>query len=374
MQRDMYANLFVLLVSEPGIGKTSAIMAGRDLLAKHKKTIKLASARITGAAFWDELSEAAVTEVEDGVMTTHHSLSAFVGEFGSFVRRGDLDFMTDLADMFDCPDPAEYKTRHQGQHSIDKSWFNFISGCTPAWVKETFTEAALELGFPARIILVYSDEKIKPDVFSSGKHQEHKELLQDLVDDLGEMLKLKGEFIWTDSAAKHIEGWVEQDLRPFPMDPRLRHYNTRRIMHVIKLAMVLSASRRDTLRIELEDMVGAQKLLLDVEKTMHKAIGALGNNPYFSAMDAVVKLVQIHSQVNQKGVEEFTIRRSLEREVPVNLIEQILDSLVASKRIVSMGKIPNRVFLPYRKDKNAQGGDVGAGGPSAESGEEVKKD
>lgn len=347
----MYANLFVLLVSEPGIGKTSAIMAGRDLLAKHKKQVKLASARITGAAFWDELSEAAVTDVEDGVMTTHHSLSAFVGEFGSFVRRGDLDFMTDLADMFDCPDPAEYKTRHQGQHSIDKSWFNFISGCTPAWVKETFTEAALELGFPARIILVYSDEKIRPDIFASGKIQVHRELIEDLIHDLGEMLKLKGEFVWTDEAAKHIEDWADKDFRPFPMDPRLKHYNTRRIMHVIKLAMVLSASRRDTLRIELDDIVGAQKLLLDVEKTMHKAIGALGNNPYFAAMDSVVKLVHIHHQMEGKALDEFMIRRSLEREVPVNLIEQILDSLVASKRIVFIGKSPNRSFLPFQKEK-----------------------
>ena len=347
MGRELYPNLFILLVADPGVGKSNAIFSARDIITRDKR-IKMAPQRITKEAFYMVLEESAANLIIPGeAIQTHHSLSAFIDEFGVFVRRGDLDFMADLADLYDCPTRFQYRTKHQVSQDLAKAWFNFISGCTPAWVKESFTEIALEQGFPARIIAVYGSQKSIPDLWSTGTEDTDNDKLRDvLVEDFAEICELRGEFIWQSEAARMFQSWVSDGMKPFPQDPRLRHYCTRRIMHVAKLSMVVSASESNELVITLEHFRRARDILMGAELEMHKAYAVVGKNPYFAAVEGVLRYAIAEYRRTKQPVMENTLRRVLEREVPYNLVLQIIDQVVATGRLKTLGEPPNRFFTP----------------------------
>lgn len=347
MGRELYPNLFILLVADPGVGKSNAIYSARDIITADKR-IKMAPQRITKEAFYMVLEESASNLIIPGeAVQTHHSLSAFIDEFGVFVRRGDLDFMADLADLYDCPTRFQYRTKHQISQDLAKAWFNFISGCTPAWVKESFTEIALEQGFPARIIAVYGSQKMIPDLWSTEIADSSNNKLQSLLtDDFAQICDLRGEFIWQSEAAKSFQAWVTDGMKPYPQDPRLRHYCTRRIMHIAKLSMVVSASEADDLLITVEHFRRARDILMAAELEMHKAYAVVGKNPYFAAVEGVLKYTIAEYRRTKQAVSENKLRRVLEREVPYNLVLQIIEQVVATGRLKTIGDPPNRLFCP----------------------------
>jgi len=291
--------------------------------------------------------------ITDQSASIHHSLNAMIDEFGIFVRRNNVDFMADLADLYDCPDPFEYKTKTSGEQNASNSWFNFIGGATPRTIKETFSDDALEMGFPARAVLVFCDQPVIHDeLFVDGESNlfdEQDPMFQRLILDMGDMLKLDGEFYWTPEAKDFLRSWYKRKLKPYPTDTKLEHYCVRRLTHVTKLAMIHSAARTNDLEITLRDIKTAKASLLEAEVIMHLAVEGLGGNQYYAKQKEAVAWLYRQWEDTGVPVQEFALVRRLERNIPTIFITQIIDGMVAAKRIIVSGSIftpGQRSFLP----------------------------
>jgi len=356
VNRQQFPNMYILLVASPGIGKTAAIFLMREICRK-LPSIKLTPTRITEHALYEELEEAlqTITNIKDpeNPVMIHHSITAMVDEFGTFIRKGDFDFMTSLAELFDCPDPFRYRTKTSGSNFAKATFFNFISGCTPVALKDIFTEDAIEFGFSARVVIVYSKEAIKhTNLFSTDNaifsSPEENPMFKSLVSDLEEVVNLHGAFTWSQEAQDFLSSWYAQDLRPFPQDLKLQHYCTRRLTHVTKLAMIHCASASDDMVIELPHIQAAKATLLEAETYMPQATESFGSNRYYAVQSQIYQWVLTSYATTKKPVHEAGLRRRLMREVPPFMVQQILDGMVSAGlfRLEGPNDSPNRFFKP----------------------------
>lgn len=349
----VFPHMYVLLVARPGVGKSQAVRKASSI-ARRLKEINFAADKITGEKLLDDLDYQfrRSLKVKDGeLQEPETTMTAIVDEFGVFCKKGDIDFMAMLAKLYDANEIFEYRTKHHGEVKLENVCFNMIAGCTPTWIKEGFPSDAFEMGFPARLVMVHADQKpnSKTDPFTSVP--DAAKLREALTHDLRLITKLRGEFTYDEDAKDFLRDWLATGMAPFPVDPRLETYNTRRILHTSKVAMAVAASTHGDLSIRLEDIQEARSTLLDAEKTMPRALAAAGENPLKPYMQLVTSTVRAHLTSTNKTLPEYRLRQLLEDEVPPLAVEQILSELVKSRRVHATGEAPNRMFSTKQDKK-----------------------
>lgn len=343
-----FPNMYVILVGPPGTGKGNAMKPMREL-ARAARFIHIAPDSITKRALYDHLAELTASTVsidpETNTPILQAALTAYVDELGVFVEARDLDFMVALSNLYDNLPYVHHKTAHHGEAKIENVCFNMIGGCTSSWIRDGFTTTVLEQGFPARLILVFSDEEVFVPLFSdSSFFSENERLAQELIIDLEAIGQLKGEMRWHRDAASFFQEWVAEGMNPKPGDPRLAHYCRRRITHVTKLTMILSAARRQSLELHLEDLVGAIEILKKTEAEMVNAVKEVGANELAVVSEKIVAFVRNHQRSKGIGVLEYILRQVFFRDIRAMEATAIFDSLIQSKKLHATGIGNNRLY------------------------------
>lgn len=354
-QQRLFPNLYIVLVSYPGVGKSNAIRHSREI-ARKVPDIHLAPNRLTPRAFYNEIELCKSEPIRSTSLTTdplgytHHSLTAMIDELSVFIRPRSTEFMADLCDAYDCPDPFEHKTSTQGEIRAENSFFNLIGGCTPGYLAESWTKTVLDEGFPARCIIVFSDEKVRVPM---GVNEENAseldrfDLQQRLSEDLRDMASLRGRFFWEKDAAEALQAWADEGMPPAPTDDRLEHYAERRHVHLCTLSMIKAAGRSSEMLIALEDLRAAQDMLFEAEDAMPKALESMGGSPHKDAISLVEKAISKKSY--NSGLPEHEVRAILISEMDARAINGLLIEMVNAKRLVALGEPPNRRFFIYGK-------------------------
>lgn len=345
-----YANLYTVLVGPPGTGKGNAMKFMREL-ARKIQSIHIAPDSITKRALYDHLAELSADSTTIDPITneprTQAALTAYIDELGVFIPPRDIEFMVALSNLYDNLDFLHHKTAHHGEARIENICFNMIGGCTTSWIRDGFTSTVLEQGFPARLILVHSEEEVEVPLFNDDAAAHLNQTLRDaLIHDLEAIAHLQGEMVWRRDAASYFQEWVKGGMLPRPSDPRLAHYARRRVTHVSKLAMILSAARRGSLEIQLEDVVGARSLLIDAEREMGGAIRDVGSNDMSAQMQSIINFINRRFEATQKGVYEYVIRQVFMRDIRPGTATALFDALVASRRVRVSGVGNTKLYIP----------------------------
>jgi hypothetical protein len=149
--------------------------------------------------------------------------------------------------------------------------------------------------------------------------------------------ELEGEIRWEDTAMQAANAWINSGMAPEPTYSRLIHYNTRRDMHVLKLAMISSISAQRNMRVEASDVDRAKSWLLDAEKFMPDVFRAMGQK------SDVQVLVDLHEYVyalyakvvkkDRKPIPDEELCRFLENKVPSDKIRKVIEMAEATGRI-----------------------------------------
>lgn len=198
------------------------------------------------------------------------------GELGTFLNPDDSHAIDGITRLWDCPERAFVKsTKHNGVDNIVNPFFNLIGCTTTKWLKDNFSKYQ-GWGIASRIVFVHSDAVGKP-IWSPSRLlpdiAELDRIKQNLREDLNHITELQGACQLTDDAADLAKRWYdrtydylgEYDKKP-DADPWLADFLARKQIHVHKLAMTLSISRRDTLVITRDDYEEAIVHVEDVEK------------------------------------------------------------------------------------------------------------
>lgn len=274
------ANQFIILVAPPGIvSKSTTVGIGTSLL-KEIPEIHFGPDIVTWPKLIEDMSK--VTEsvpLINGSAVPHYitmsCLTLHASEFGNLMKPTDEEMTNVLIHMWDGQKGIFQKgTKTSGNDSIENPWINMIACTTPSWIRENFTDAKLEGGFASRCLFLYANQKRQlisyphrcvPADFDSQR--------EDLIHDLKIIANLLGEMTLSSEAEDWGDLWYANHCNS--KHKNLEHagnlggYLARKQTHIHKVAMALSAARRDTLEITLQDLQNAAEVVDSLEENFH---------------------------------------------------------------------------------------------------------
>lgn len=322
----LYPNLFILLVAPPGIGKTQAIKVTQAFWRKAPGLISSPD-NVTKAALVDALKNASRSIVRSPTeLVEFNSLQVGADELGVFLSAHDLDFLSFLNKVFDCPESyVEERRMFKGEPIfIPFPQINILAGTQPGFMASVFPEEAWGMGFTSRLIMLYSATKVKVPLFDARVKDKSK--FDAILEDIKSVMKLWGEFSWTKDAAHKIQDWdAHAGKLTEPQHTKLEHYNARRIMHLLKLCMIASVSRSNDLIITEADFDRALRWLIAAEITMPDVFRNMSQKSDANTIQELHFYAwQIYAK-EKKPIHEARLIHFLQTKVPADRVQRVLE-------------------------------------------------
>jgi Protein of unknown function (DUF3987) len=331
---ELYPNLYMLLIAEPGIGKGLALGSARRIFSEIKD-LKIAPNSVSKASLMDSLFEAKrkVLNIVRQEFLEYNSLYVVATELGVLIPMWDSEFMNSLTDIYDGTPYNESKRTGKLRIDIPRPQINLIGATTPSYLNQVMPPGAWDQGFISRTILIYSGERTITDVFADDCA--YKETHDDLITDFKTISSLQGRALFEPLAAALIQEWHKTGGPPAPTNPKLAHYLTRRTAHVLKISMVMMASRgHPGLIITEEDVRLAIDTLTEAEAAMQDIFLVQGNSEDSRVMDDTFTFVlTTWAKRGKMPVPEGQVVNFLRSRVASHSIMKVLEAMVRSNMI-----------------------------------------
>jgi hypothetical protein len=347
----IYPNMYIIIIGPSGTRKGTAIRPGLELI-NSAPTIKLAADSTTREALINELEEVLVSEeIEPGKAYMHSSLTIFSPELTVFFGYKNDQLLTELTDWYDSPDNWDYKTKNCGENAIVGMCVNLLGATTPEVLQHSLPPMTIGGGLTSRIMFIYGDKKSKLNPFPFKLPQEL-ELFEDLKHDLNCITQLRGQFSYTEDFLKSYEPWYRHfEDNPPLLDYRFGPYLERRAMHLLKLCMVMSASRGDDLIIDSSIFQRAVQWLEECEKKMERIYRGYGRKDYAPVMAQILRYVARHGV--EVGCSFTDVLSHFITDVDTQELRNIVDSFVRSGMLETYrDEERNELMMRYKNTRD----------------------
>ena len=348
---DFYPNLYVVLVAPSGKArKGTAMIPGLKLLRSCQ--IKLAANATTREKLIQDLKLANTFDPRgdptSGVIDVHSSLTVFSKELTVFLGYQNKELMANLTDWYDCDDDWEYRTKTAGIDTIKGVWVNLIGATTPELIQTSMPQDAIGGGLTSRMIFVFEQKKGKL-VIVPGLSEKERGLMEHLTLDLDKIHMLRGDFQITKGFLERFSGWrvAQEDNPPFK-EPRFAGYFERRPAHVLKVSMIMSASRSDNFVMDEQDLERTLDILTQTEKKMPLTFSGVGKSMLASTLSSVMAEVAMRKKVTFEELMSVFYY-----DADKWTMDKIVQTMEAMK-FVKVGHEGNTQVIVYQKE----GGDA----------------
>jgi hypothetical protein len=299
-------NIYVMLVSHPAVGKTTAMDAGFDLIEEMKKThnsnFRIIPNQTNEPAFVDlmKIIDFVPAPQNPNIMIPQSAGYFYASEASASALQNTCgDFVATLTAFYDCPRFFRKKLKGE-QHTveIENACMNLMAGSTFNYLKNLVNEQSVLGGFASRLIYVVSEERTVRKTKWGSSQDLDSSMGRKLVEDLAHINKLVGPMKPTADFIAKWEDW-QPTFDQFLIDlksERLEAIMSRKGTNLVKVAMLLSLSESDSLTVTGDHFDRALDIIEDVYKDNPKIIA-------FAAMADVD---------SQKGLTQ-TVLRALEK-------------------------------------------------------------
>lgn len=303
----IFANMYVMLMGDPGTRKSSAIKMARKILSstgyetfsaertsKEKFLLDLEGLEDESGKILNANDAMRNLFGEDATGGEPREVFVCADEFNEFVGSGNLEFLSLLGSLWDWDDENKpFKQRLKTSRSVNiwQPTISILGGNTHAAFAEAFPPQSIGQGFLSRLILVHGEASGKKITFPVAPPESMKRQLTDMF--LAIKQTVTGEARMTDKA----RGMLETIYRTYEGidDVRFKHYSTRRFTHLLKLCLLCSAARVST-EIGAHDVLLANSLLAFTEHRMPQALGEFGKA---KNADIAGRLIAVLSEAKQ---------------------------------------------------------------------------
>jgi len=336
----VYPNQYIVLVGPPGVGKGTAIHPAHSFIKDYKPALSnYLSDRITAPKIIEKLANGFQTNaVVNGMVTTATESTAVLmaTELSTFL--GSSDWMTSfLCDTWDRNE-FEYDTKNKGSSHIKDMCVSLICACVPDFIRKINgnknAAEAINGGFTARTMFVFANEKSKKLAWPVALEDTTggKEIIANLRHDLEQIAHVHGEFTF-DNEAYHE--WIAfyKTINATDSDSDVvRYFKSRQDIHVLKVAMCLSAASDNLLVINRWCLTTAIALVQGVLDTLDITFRGVGES---SLSEATAKL---QTYIERKGLcSRRELIRDCHRHATVEDIDRIINTLL------QIGLITNKI-------------------------------
>ncbi len=289
---EIFPNLFIVLTAPPGICRKGTIInVGLRLLQKLEGPYIIAN-DITREKILREMKEHMFTEMgmpKPGDLYMHCSVTCIAEEFITLLGVHNIDLLGTMTALWNCDPEYTYSTKGAGEDKIVHPFLNILAGTTPQWLAASLPPEAIGGGFTSRILFVveYDSDRIISLTDRTLTFDAEKE--RGLMLDLASIFRLQGEML----VPPEVDEWYTHWYRNFKTgkrtieDDRFQAYYERKQVMLWKVAMCLSASEDDSMKIEIRHMEASRDLLDNLEDNMPKAFGGLGRSESSDLMERI---------------------------------------------------------------------------------------
>lgn len=348
-----YPSFYIIYVGPPGVvTKSTTIDIAIDLL-KQVPGIKFGPNAVTWQALVTAFANASEAFEYQGAWHPMSPLTLAASELGSLLNLQDRDMINLLIELWDGKKSYEKVTKMSGNDTIEAPWINLQAGTTPHWIADNMPQAMIGGGLSSRCIFVYGNTKEKYIAYvDEHVGDTDARLREQLIADLEKISLLCGVFRISPEARAWGRAWYEsfwKDALSRMDDQMLEGYAARKQTHLHKLAMVLSASRGDSLEISIDDLQLANVMLLDIEQDMHKVFSRIGRTEDSMQAERFIDFVK------KKGTISYEeAYRMIHIYFPdFRDFEGILDGAVRSGQVILQTTM-NGVVLTTKEGMKAQ--------------------
>lgn len=378
-ERPLFPNMYIIMVGDPGVGKTMVLDPIVQCLKYHKlpsphemrkdlRPTKIVNPEEQNAILQDQGSEVVEgkslepkliipigadcttfeqlirdhvnairrtalgkkTKLAPSGVYTHSTLCFVLGEISSLFHKEADKVVNYLIKVFDCGD-YDYKTKHNGQDILRKSCLNFLGGTTPSFMEETFNDKLINDGFAARTVFVF-ESAARFNRFTIPKETEEQlRCKQDVINHIGALSKLYGQVEYEPDAFEVFRQYIEDELpnRRVNSNVKLNGYYSRKNIHIQKLAMAIHFAERTDLVLTKEDCEMSLAILENLETRMHFAMNFKGSNPLAMVSKKILKYLNIEGPKTAKEIW-VSHYEDLRQETEVR---EVIRHLIATKHI-----------------------------------------
>lgn len=302
-------SLYIIFVGPPGVITKSTTTDLSSSLLRELPTglVRFGPNNITWQALATSFagaSESFEYPAGSGEWSPMSAITLVSRELGSLLNPKDQDLVNLFIELYDGAKVYEKVTKMSGTDVVECPWINMLGATTPSWIADNVPRSALGGGLVSRCIFLYGDEKEKFVAYPKDaiKNLEaHKTIREALVHDLEHIaVNMIGPFEMTREAKTWGKDWYEKlwkGAKANYNDDKLMGYIARKQTHLHKLAMVLSATKKDELILTLEDMQLADAMLTAIEGSLDQVFAQIGRTDQAVQAARFVGLIRARGKV-----------------------------------------------------------------------------
>lgn len=248
---EVYPNLFIGLCARPGIGK-DVIQVVQNFYSELGQ-VRLGADDMSKAALLDNMAKATrLVKWKDSVIRTHY-LQVVSSEFTNLMPVYDPPFAGILTKFWDNVTLFKESRRVRDVEQdledglvIENPMINMLIGTQPMFLAGMLPEYAWGQGFLGRMLFVYSDQPVHPNMFLTEEEEDERDardavLRGEILSHLKTILQMTGRARFTPEVQQYLAWHQPLQTAPdtsAPTHPRLQNYSTRRNYMLMKLAVV----------------------------------------------------------------------------------------------------------------------------------------
>jgi hypothetical protein len=285
-----YPNLFVVLVAEAGMSKTTTLDIGAELLAPLRRSKVGAGDGAPGVVFgpqkgtWQSICDK-FNAVAKHAFTAHGEdhiespLHFSISEWSTLISANDPEFQDMLINWWDGK-PGDRSTLYRGDEVPVKPIINMVGCTTLHTFNELFTTRSIEGGFLSRCVIVRCNKSrlIPYPAQEALKHPWRDAYSAGMVSDLRHMNALTGAYTLSPEAIEWGTAWYT-DFKTNRVDHLpdfMVSWANRKQTYLHKLALLARIAKDDSRVITLEDMREALSWIDDIEASAQEVLGRVG--------------------------------------------------------------------------------------------------
>jgi len=347
-----FPNIYVLLVSMPGDGKSVALGKATGLLQevnRRTSTLNMIPSQVTEAKFIELMGHGRTFTERRGDREIIHRQNAgyyWASEASNSLKNIFGDFIACLTDFYDCPPTWERATKKDGKKiQLTNVCMNLIAGSTFDYLGKLVNDENIMGGFASRLIYVVSKNKeVKAQAFQLGQtpemQAERKVYREALIADLTEISKLVGVMTAAPEFARAWETWypIFETKRRAMESEKTQSILARANTNILKVAMLLSAAESDSRVLTLEHWHRAHDMVMAIQEetpSLFQQVRANGTSK--SPTQVTSALLLIMKKYPGISIESAKAKAVLDGHNPL-IVDKTAQALITDK-VVGMGNV-----------------------------------
>lgn len=346
----VYPNMYVLLVGDPGIKKSTAMGIAKKLVLDVGGR-QISPASITKEAMMQHLGaekspckfsfEVESTQLDStgqGVQVSEvrevSHLSIFANELVNLLNAGGnpvgmIDLLTDIWDQ----DPYVNVTKNKGSDLIKGPFVHLLGCLTPETMEALLFQKFISGGFSRRCIYTYADRNERPVPLPSITQAQGEAWLR-CKQRGAELLQWKGEYQWSDEFRNELwVPWYRENFQRCQSEEKafLKRFLQSLPEYLLKIMMLVSASESDSRLLTPEAFYAAKAILAPVQETLPRIFEFAGRNELNPIAGALLRALQAKNEV----MKMKTIYSMFSRDASIAEIDAVVESLVKQEQVLT---------------------------------------